>query len=429
MEKPILSMRARLLVILFSVFSTVLFAATDPRDELDRLRGEIDSLTTVLKEQEASEQSLLSQIGTLDQKIAARRRLLNKLQAQLRGARKAVKRYDNDIGYTRHRLGIAERKLGQTNVEVELLEEQIRERAVYLYKHGTRSQLRFLAAAANPGDLLRRRVYVRRIQERDRGNLESLRRARARQDRQTEELEAAIADLREAREAKRRSAERVEELVAETEAERDELAGDRTEIATLLEDVRQDKDMVASLIREREEAMQEVENWIAKLERARLGGEVQQIRVHRGPGEAIVREVADFRTFTAGKGKLPWPVEGAILKRFGMERNPELGTRTENPGIDIAADEGDEIIAVQKGVCTRITYVRGFGTTMLIQHDDGFYTVYAHLGDVWVSEGEEIDAGRVLGTVGRVAHLPRPSLHFQVWHKRQKQDPLQWLRS
>jgi septal ring factor EnvC (AmiA/AmiB activator) len=405
------------------------YAATDPRDELERLRDEVDSLTTVLQQQEASEQSLRSQIGTLDQKIAARRRLLNKLQSQLRSERKAVKRYDNDIALTRRRLDVADRKLGQTNVEVQLLEEQIRQRAVYLYKKGTRAQLQFLAAAADPGDLLRRRVYIRRIQDRDRDNLESLRRARAKQDRQARDLEDAIADLRTAREAKQASAERVEGLVAEAEAERDRIASDRTELAAMLEEVQRDKDMVAELIREREEAMREVENWIANLERARLGGEVQQIHVHRGPGEAIVRDVASFRTFASGKGQLPWPVEGSIVKRFGMERNPELGTRTENPGIDIAADEGDEIIAVQKGVCTRITYVRGFGTTMLIQHDDGFYTVYAHLGDVWVSEGEEIEAGRVVGTVGRVAHLPSTSLHFQVWHKRKKQDPLQWLRS
>lgn len=76
-----------------------------------------------------------------------------------------------------------------------------------------------------------------------------------------------------------------------------------------------------------------------------------------------------------------------------------------------------------------ITYLRGFGTTLIIDHGDGYYTVYAHLGDVWIRPTEEVEAGRVIGSVGSSGGTAEPVLHFQVWHKRTKENPARWLKS
>ncbi|HEB84032.1 MAG TPA: hypothetical protein ENI92_03425, partial [Bacteroidetes bacterium] len=307
------------------------------------------------------------------------------------------------------------------------IEDMIRRRAVFVYKRGRNEELRFLLAARSPGVYIRRRVYIRRIQDRDRRNLESLRNARERESEEEARLSKTLADLAEARNQRARAVERATRLVAERKAEAATLERDRGRLADLLADVRQNRESLSRMIAEREASAKQVEQWIASLERQRLQGEVQEIRLDTRGAQVVVHPVKDFGTFASAEGKLPWPVRGKVISRFGLEKNRLTGTFTENPGIDIAAKEGDEVIAVQGGRCTRITYLRGFGTTVLVEHGDGYYTVYAHLGEVWVSEGERIVPGRVIGTVGRSGASASPRLHFQVWHKRRKEDPLQWL--
>lgn len=415
-----------LLVSVFLLLSAVVQGQDNPRDRLDRLRAELDSLSSVLDSYAASERDLTGRINALDQQIVTRRRLIRELGSQRQREQAAVKTFDRRISNGQSNLAGVRVRLNRTSEEVRHLEDLIRERAIFLYKHGSRQSLRFLLAAENPGDFVRRRLYVERITDRDRKNLEALRDAQQRHSRNERDLEETIADLRQAREQKAQSVKRIEGLVAETRQERSRLEQDRGHLDNLMADVKRDKQSVQALIDDRKSALKQVEDWIASLERERARGGVQEIKVSRRSGDIVIRPVESFASFSSARGKLPWPLKGPIVSRFGLERNKITGTLTENPGIDIRAREGTEVLSVQGGVCTRITYLRGFGTTVLIDHGDGYYTVYAHLGDVWISEGERLEAGRVIGTVGTGVG-DSETLHFQVWHKRQKEDPLKWL--
>jgi septal ring factor EnvC (AmiA/AmiB activator) len=402
---------------------------SNPRDRLDQLRHELDSLSTVLDSYERSEQDLASRIRATDQKISTRQKLIRGLQQQLQREQRAVVHFDTRIGDANRRLVFVRDRLGKTNREVEELEEVVADRAVYLYKHGSRRTLQFLAAAADPGDLIRRRIYVEKITQRDARNLTQLRNARNRQAANERELQRTLEDLRISRKRKTEAAREVTKLVEETRGERKQLQRDRNNLASLLDDARRDRAAIEALIADREAALKQVEQWIASLESRRLEGGVQEITVAPRPGEYVVHEVPTFTSFSKGRGKLPWPVRGRVITTFGLHRNKVTGTQTENPGIDIDAKPGQEVLAVQAGVCKRITFLRGFGTVIMVGHEDGYYTVYAHMGEIWISEGETIEAGRVLGTVAPENSTGDVSLHFQVWHKRVKQNPLEWLSS
>ncbi len=419
--------RLGLMLLLFGL--ACLAHGESPRDRLDRLRGEIDSLSTVLNRMQRDEQSLGQRISALDQKIAARKRLLEELARQHAAQQQAVAGFDRDIRVRSQDLSSVRQQLEATRSEVEALTELIRRRAVFLYKKGESRALGFLLQAASPADFMRRQVYVSRIQARDGRNLRALRDARERRRGQERDLETALAGLRTAREKKAASVARSEELMAEAQRERKRLEQDRGGLGSMMASLQQDKEQVQQLIADRRAAVRQVEEWIASLERQRTSGEVQEITVHPRSAKVVIREVPEFSTFREGRGKLPWPLKGPILSRFGLQRNTITNTQTDNPGIDIGSPESSEVIAVQAGTCTRITYLRGFGTTILVDHGDGYYTVYAHLGDLWVSEGERVEAGRVLGTLGPSTIEGGPRLHFQIWHKREKQDPLPWLSS
>ncbi|HYD26105.1 peptidoglycan DD-metalloendopeptidase family protein [Brevundimonas sp.] len=108
---------------------------------------------------------------------------------------------------------------------------------------------------------------------------------------------------------------------------------------------------------------------------------------------------------------LDWPVRGDILRRFGP-----VGMGERNNGINIGAARGTEVRASAWGT---VGYVgddlAGQGLTVLIVHRDGWRSVYGHLGTATVRDGDVVQAGQAIGTVGTTAGDGRPSIHFETW--------------
>ena len=124
---------------------------------------------------------------------------------------------------------------------------------------------------------------------------------------------------------------------------------------------------------------------------------------------------------------LDWPVRGEILRRFGP-----VGMGERNNGVNIGAAQGAEVRAAAAG---RVGYVgddlAGQGLTVLIVHRDGWRSVYGHLGSAVVRDGDDVQAGQAIGTVGTTAGDGRPSIHFETWRMRGDEptavDPLSVL--
>ena len=86
------------------------------------------------------------------------------------------------------------------------------------------------------------------------------------------------------------------------------------------------------------------------------------------------------------KGKLIWPVKGKVVKSFGPQWNPKLNTTLDNPGIDITASSKTPVKSVFDGLVTTITFIPGYGTTVIIDHNGGYFTVFTHLENLLISE-------------------------------------------
>ena len=126
------------------------------------------------------------------------------------------------------------------------------------------------------------------------------------------------------------------------------------------------------------------------------------------------------------RGSLPWPVSrGKIVSRFGVQQNPALHTVTQNNGIDIDVPSGTYVDAVADGEVSTIWWLPSFGNLVIMNHQNGYRTVYAHLSEIAVNEGDRIRQGEQIGKSGEA--LAGPLLHFEIWKDREKQDPLQWL--
>ena len=120
-----------------------------------------------------------------------------------------------------------------------------------------------------------------------------------------------------------------------------------------------------------------------------------------------------------GDGAFIWPVQGEVISEFGPAAR---GVR--NDGVNIAAAQGDIVSAASKGRVAFVgTEVKSFGTLVLVKHEGGIISAYAHLDTVTVKEGDIVDTGQSIGTVGQTGRVDTPQLHFEIRKARQPIDP------
>ena len=164
---------------------------------------------------------------------------------------------------------------------------------------------------------------------------------------------------------------------------------------------------------------------IARLERARLAEEERR----RAAGGAV----AEGTISTRDLGSLTWPVDGTLIYRFGPVRKPS-GVTLVNKGIGIAAPAGTPVKAVEGGLVSIARSLEGYGTTVMLDHGGGYYTLYMFLKSLAVREGQRVVVGQVVGAVGGEQTPEGAHLFFQVRAPAQGQvpapvDPLTWLQS
>lgn len=120
-----------------------------------------------------------------------------------------------------------------------------------------------------------------------------------------------------------------------------------------------------------------------------------------------------------------WPVEGQVISPFGRVGNGER-----NDGINIAASAGTPICAAAAGTVTYVgNELKGYGNLVLIQHDDGYVTAYAHAQSISVARGDRVEKGQIIGLAGATGDVNRPQLHFEIRRGVQPLNPRLMLAS
>lgn len=125
-----------------------------------------------------------------------------------------------------------------------------------------------------------------------------------------------------------------------------------------------------------------------------------------------------------GAPSFDWPVRGEVVSTFG--RKPEGGR---NDGINIAVRAGTEVRAAAPGqVVYAGSELAGYGRLVLIRHDGGFVTAYAHNSRIHVSEGDRIERGQVIAAAGSSGTVDSPQVHFEIRRGVNPEDPMRYLR-
>lgn len=128
--------------------------------------------------------------------------------------------------------------------------------------------------------------------------------------------------------------------------------------------------------------------------------------------------------FAALKGRLGWPVRGPLKGRFGA---PRAGGATNWHGVFIKADTGSEVHAVAAGKVVFADWLRGFGNVVILDHGDGYMSVYGNNDSLLCNPGDTVRTAAVLATVGSSGGQDESGLYFEIRHRGQPQDPAKWM--
>jgi len=125
------------------------------------------------------------------------------------------------------------------------------------------------------------------------------------------------------------------------------------------------------------------------------------------------------------KGKLNWPVTGRVRESFGSSRG---GEQMRWSGVLIAAVEGQEVNAIHHGRIVYSDYLRGFGLITIIDHGDGYMSLYGHNEALYKQPGDWVEAGEQIATVGQSGGYPTTGLYFEIRHKSKALNPVRFIR-
>jgi len=145
--------------------------------------------------------------------------------------------------------------------------------------------------------------------------------------------------------------------------------------------------------------------------------------------EQLRRAIEEFpelaeQPFQRVKGKLPWPVKGALLAKYGQLR---AGGPLKWQGLVIAAERGTQVRAPFYGRVVYADWLPGLGLLVVLDHGGGFMSLYGHNEQVYRRVGDRVAPGDVLAAVGEAAGLGRPGLYLEIRKGKQTVDPLEWL--
>ena len=361
-------------------------------DAINKMKKEIEELSSKLRKANINETTTSKRITNLDEELA----LVNKLIQSL-------KKEENS---NRTKVNNLKGRIKTKEDELELLRERYEQRIRNTYLKGRVSDLEKVLSSTSWRQAVYRTQYLKII-----SSIEQT---------MTKEIEGILLTINKDKLKLESLLRQSISLKRDKQKQMNSLRKMRIRREKELNRIRQDKSALANYMQEKSAGVKQLESIIKKVleDKARSERE-ERIRQQQ--------QALKTKEFNLLKGQLPWPTEGRVILKFGKQWNPRLKTTTDNPGIDIKGQPGSPIRSTMSGVVTTITYIRGYGTTVIIDHGGGFYTVYSHVTNIQTQVDSEVRSGDVIAYMGDSGSVNGSKLHFEVWGKGQKLDPEKWL--
>lgn len=365
------------------------------KQQRDAIRAQRQEKQAIVEELEAEKADVVAQKQAMDE-----RNMYTIQQIQLNNQEIAL--YDDMIAEKAAELEEAQR------LEDEQL-ERYRSRVRAMEENGGYNILAIISKSDSFSDMLTAMDDVGEIMESDRQLEEAYIAARENTESVKAEYESTRSEL--------------EELKAQLKAEQEELEKDIEEAIQLILNLESDLENrqaeYDAIMAAEDAANATIDKLVAELEAERAAQAAAAAAAGGGSGGGNANAAGSFL----------WPVASYVYvsSRFGLRIHPITGVKKSHTGMDIASNQGTAVYASDGGSVTLAGWNGGYGNCIMIDHGNGYVTLYGHLSSISVSEGQSVTQGTTIGAVGSTGNSTGPHLHFEVLKNGTRIDPEQFF--
>lgn len=353
--------------------------AADEEAELEALRGRMTDMRRALESDQGKRSAAETELRKVETDIGERNAALRRLRDQQ--------------SETARRIGELERERVDVEARIGVERDSLAAQVRAAYVTGRNERLKLLLNQQDPAHLGRMVVYYDYFNRMRRDTIAS--------------VSADLARLNAVAAEQETEALRQRQLEQRQSQELDKLEQARARRAEVLV-------AVDASIRAKGDAIAEMETQAATLEKL-----VEELR-------EVLRDfpVEADAPFADVKGQLAWPLRGRLLRDFGQ---PRAQGRLKWDGVLVGAAPGTQVKAVYHGRVAYADWLTGLGLLVILEHGDGYLTLYGHNESVFKSVGEWVAPGETIAEVGDSGGQAQPALYFEIRRGRQPQNPHRWF--
>lgn len=398
----------------------------------------------------ADERSRAQQdIRKAEQDIAELEKLIRQIQTEKSAAQQALQQTEKEIGDLEKNIRSLEAEQKKNEQEIREFEiekgkfesrRRQQQKLVALqsraaYQAGQSEPLRLFFNQQDPALVSHNLTYYQYLQQARQQQINQFQAT----VRQLSELQAAIDLHQQELEQQKIQLQQQQDQLAELRQQRRQLVaeldkkqqGSQQQLSSRKQEQKKLNDLLAAI--EQKLARQAEQERLRRERERQLALQQNQARIRQqqqAPARGGQQVSSQFShpggNFAQARGKLPWPVNGRLLAGFGSPRND---TRSKWDGVLIQAAEGHQVRVIHPGRVVFADWLRGSGLLVIVDHNDGYLSLYGHNQSLLVSAGDNLKAGQPIATVGNTGGQSQSALYFAIRKQGQATDPGQWCRS
>jgi septal ring factor EnvC (AmiA/AmiB activator) len=397
-----------LVIILFFNFNS--FANRDKinqkKKELIEIRNEIKEIQRKITEFNKIEKKSINDIENYNKQTEALHNLIVKLR--------------NEEKYKEGQIAAIEISIAETEKSIKELKSNYANYIKWLYKKGKNIDLILLFNSKSINNTILRYKYLNKISEQKKKDLIKL-------SEQLEQLKLLKAQLVDEKEAKR-------EITRYKEEEERRLKKELENKQKYLKELRKDKKNLIAELKLKEKAHLQIQNIINSIPdddyktikpKNNTDNNIVSSQKNRNSNKKnTIPETQNFSQTSTNVNFIS-PVKGSIIRPFGNVYNDKLNTTTVNYGVDIRVNGNANVVAAADGKISRVEFIPGYGNVVIIAHENNTRTVYGHLSNISIVEGQYVKAGQKLGLVEE--SLEGYIFHFEIWKQKNCINPAHYI--
>lgn len=356
---------------------------TEYQKRLSNLSSQIYQLQKKIKEEEKKESTFLSRLD----RIGFKKNLI----------KKEITLYTMQLGKTNRELSAIKKNIPNLKTKLDKEKQSIEKILITMYKFGKFNSLQFMLQAEDVGTLISENKHLTLLAQY--------------QENIIADYIKTLAQLKTAEENLETKKKESSHLIQNTKQKRKELESQERESRALIKQIKENRKMFLQTLDELNERAQQLQLLIEKLHKEEISFPFLLIPLYEK------------------KGELPWPIEGKVSTSFGPQRHPRFKTITMNNGIEISPSKNYMVIkSIHPGKVVYSDHLRGYGNLLIIDHGLTYYSLYGHLSEFLVKNGDFVKSKQPIALVGDIGSLEGISLYFEIRFKTKPVNPLQWLK-